>query len=173
MSGLFGKGHGIFADIARLAQLSPVMPIFGGGKTRFQPVYVGDVAQAVSALISRGSTGKTFELAGPSHYSAKELVDFTLASVDKQRICLPMPWFIGSVFGFAFEFWGAVPIINLLIKPFITRDMIKGMKTDKVPSGDHPGFSNLGIVPQTAEATVPPTLEHLKTHGQFHREAAS
>ena len=173
VSSLFGTGRGIFAGIARLAQLSPVLPIFGGGKTHFQPVYVGDAAQAIAALISRGSSGKTYELAGPNQYSAKELIGFTLNSVDKKRILLPMPWFMGSVFGFAFEFWGAIPIINLLIKPFLTRDMIKGMKTDKLPSGNCPGFSDLGITPQTAEAIVPPTLEHLKTHGQFHREAVN
>lgn len=173
VSGLFGKGRGVFADIARLSQLSPILPVFGGGINRFQPVYVGDVAEAISTLVSRGSSGKTYELAGPNSYSAKELIEFTLASVDKKRMLLPMPWFVGSMYGFAFEFLGAIPIINLLIKPFLTRDMIKRMKTDNIVSGNHPGFSALGIQVETIEAIVPSTLEHLKTHGQFHREASS
>ncbi len=173
VSNLFGKGQGIFIDIARLAQLCPVLPIFGGGSSHFQPLYVGDAAEAVATLISQGSTGKVYELAGPNIYSAKEIIAFTLSAVDKKRLLLPMPWFFGTSVGFVFEFLGAIPIVNLLIKPFITRDMIKGMKTDKLVSGNYPGLAELGIQPQTVEAIVPPTLEHLKTHGQFHIEAAN
>ncbi|MBL4870134.1 MAG: complex I NDUFA9 subunit family protein, partial [Robiginitomaculum sp.] len=158
---------------AKLTQFSPVLPLFAGGKNQFQPVYVGDIAAAIAILVNQGSTGETYELAGPKRYSAKEILELTLQTVDKKRLLLPMPWFIGTATGFIFEFLGAIPILNLLIKPFITRDMVTCMKTDNILSGDQAGFSKLGIKPQTVEAVLPSTLEHLKTHGQFHREVIS
>ncbi len=173
VAGMFGEGHGIFTDIAQLCQFTPVLPLFGGGKTRFQPVYVGDVAKAISTLITQGSTGRIYELAGPKTYNTKELYALTLAAIDKKRITLPVPWFMGSAAGFIFECLGAIPVLNLLIKPFVTRDMIKRMQIDTVLSGNHPGLSDLGIQAKTVKSIVPATLEHFKTHGQFHREAAN
>lgn len=168
---LYGEGVGVFKNIARLAQLSPVIPLLGGGNNRLQPVYVGDVAEAVAKVITQGSTGKTFELAGPETYSVKELIAFTLQTVDKKRALIPMPWIAGTLFGLGFEILGAIPLLNLLIKPFITRDMVKGMKGDVVLSGEHAGFAELGVHVETIEAIIPPTLEVFKTYGQFHKEA--
>ena len=173
VAGLFGENHGIFADIARLCQFTPVLPLFGGGKTRSQPVYVGDVSTAISTLVTQGSTGNIYELAGPQSYTAKELLTFTLNAVDKKRALIPMPWFIGNAVGFVFECLGAVPVLNLLIKPFVTRDMVKHMQIDIVASGKLSGLASLGIQAKTVESIVPATLEHFKTHGQFHREAAN
>ncbi|PHR92606.1 MAG: complex I NDUFA9 subunit family protein [Robiginitomaculum sp.] len=170
---MFGEGAGIFNSIARLAQLTPVIPLLGGGKTRLQPVYVGDVAKAVSTAVTRGSSGILYELAGPRSYTSKELIEFTLNAIDKKRLLVPTPWALGGVWGFGFETLGAIPLLNLLIKPFLTRDMVKGMKTDTVLSGDHPGFAELDVHVETVEAIVPPTLETFKTYGQFHQEASS
>lgn len=173
-AGMFGEGKGLFTSLARLAQLTPVIPMFGdlfkGGKNRLQPVYVADVAKAVSTVVTQGTSGKTYELAGPNSYTSKELIEFTLTTVDKKRLLVSAPWFVGTVMGFGFEFLGAIPLVNLLVKPFLTRDMVKGLKTDTVLSGDHLGFSDLGIHAETIEAIVPATLETFKKYGQFHQE---
>ena len=169
---MFGEGDKLFTLAARLVPLSPIVPLFGGGKTRLQPVYVGDVAQAIAISIGRGTNGKTYALAGPTSYTAKQLWQFTLASIDKKRVLLPMPMFMGKIMGFALEFWGAIPLVNLLIKPVITRDMVKALKQDFVPADTMPGLSELGITPETIEAIVPPTLETFKKYGQFHIQSA-
>ncbi len=169
---MFGKGDGFFTLLARLTQITPALPLIGGGKTRLQPVYVGDAAEAVAKTVGQGSNGKTYELGGPNSYTFKELVKFTLGAVDKKRVLLPMPWFVSGLIGFAFEFWGAIPIINLLIKPIITRDQVKLLKSDHVLSGDLPGLSELGIHAETIEAIVPPSLEPFMKYGQFHQQEA-
>lgn len=176
-AGMFGEGRGLFTSLARLAQLTPIIPMFGplfkGGQTRLQPVYVGDVAKAVSTVVTQGTSGKLYELAGPNSYTSQELIEFTLKAVDKKRPLISVPWFAGTVMGWSFEILGAIPLVNLLIKPFLTRDMVKGLKSDTVLSGEHFGFSDLGIHVETIEAIVPPTLETFKKYGQFHQEAPS
>jgi len=169
---MFGEGDKLFTLAARLVPLSPIVPLFGGGKTRLQPVYVGDVASAIAIAIGRGSTGKIYELAGPTSYTAKQLWQLTLKAIDKKRVLLPVPMFMGKIMGFALEFWGAIPLVNLLIKPVLTRDMVKALKQDYVPADNMPSLTELGITPETIEAIVPPTLETFKKYGQFHIQSA-
>ena len=138
---LFGEGDGFFTRFAGLANLTPVLPLFGEGKTRFQPLYVDDLAQAVCRIIGQNSTGKTWEICGPQTFSFKELLQFTLASIGKKRLLVPLPWSISGLLGVFGDLSGYIP----LVKPFLTRDQVQMLKTDNVASGELPGLSDLGI----------------------------
>lgn len=161
---IFGEGDGFFTRFASMAVLSPALPLIGGGDTKFQPAYVGDVADAVAKVIKRGTTGQTYELAGPQTYSFEQLMRFTLDTIDRRRFLVPVPWFAAAPMGFAGEVAGALPFVE----PFLTRDQVENLKVDNVASGDHPGFSDLNITPDTIEAIVPDYLERFRKYGQFH-----
>lgn len=161
---IFGEGDSFFTRFASLALKSPALPLIGGGETRFQPVFVGDVADAVAAVIQRGAMGETYELAGPQTYSFAELMRFVLDTIDRRRFLVPVPWFAAGPMGFAGEVSGALPFVE----PFLTRNQVEDLKVDNIASGDHPGFEALGITPDTIEAIVPDYLERFRKYGQFH-----
>lgn len=163
---IFGEGDGFFTRFASMANLSPVLPLIGGGKTRFQPVYVGDVAKAVATVIRQGSQGETYELGGPSVYSFKELMQFMLGAIDKRRLLLPVPWVAAQSMGVMGELSGKAPFVD----PFLTRDQVEDLKTDNVVNPELEGFSDLGITPDTIEAIVPDYLERFRKYGQFHED---
>ncbi len=170
---IFGAEDGFFNRFAAMTQLSPILPLFGGGTTKFQPVYVGDVAQAIAQVVSQGSAehgkmGTSYELGGPRAYSYKELMAFILSTIDRKRILLPLPWVAANALGFIGDMVGALPII----KPFLTRDQLRLMKTDNIVSDEAQGFSELGISPQTIEAVVPSYLARYRKHGQYHEKSA-
>lgn len=161
---IFGEGDGFFTRFASMAVMTPVLPLIGGGHTKFQPAYVCDVAAAVAKVIKRGTTGQTYELAGPQTYSFEQLMRFTLSTIDRRRFLVPVPWFAAGPMGLAGEMSGALPFVE----PFLTRDQVENLKVDNVASNDHPGFMDLDIVPDTIEAIVPDYLERFRKHGQFH-----
>ncbi len=165
---IFGTEDNFFNRFAAMTQFSPVLPLLGGGATKFQPVYVGDVAQAIAQVASQDKTGQTYELGGPRAYSYKELMAFILSTIDRKRILLPLPWFASNALGFIGDMVGALPII----KPFLTRDQLRLMKTDNIVSDQAQGFSELGITPQTIEAVVPNYLARYRKHGQYHEKSA-
>ncbi len=166
---LFGEGDGFFTRFARLASFTAALPLFGGGTTKFQPLYVDDLAQAICQIIGTHSSGKTWELAGPQTFTFKQLLQFTLAAIDKKRVLMPLPWFVGSLMGVFGEISGYVPLVT----PFLTRDQVKLLKVDNVLSGDYPGLAELGITPETIDAIVPASLSHFRKYGQFHQTAES
>ncbi len=166
---LFGEGDGFFTRFAGLANLTPVLPLFGEGKTRFQPLYVDDLALAICRIIGQNSTGKTWELAGPQTFTFKELLQFTLACIDKKRLLVPLPWSISSLLGVFGDISGYIP----LVKPFLTRDQVQMLKTDNVISGDLPGLSDLGIQGETIGAIVPDSLMHFRKYGQFYQPSVN
>jgi NADH dehydrogenase len=169
---VFGPEDDFFNRFARLAILSPCLPVidrhawgfggrgmFGDGGPKFQPVYVGDVAAAiVAALKSASCGGKTFELGGPHVYSMRRIMDMTLAEIRRKRWLLPL------TFGMA-RFQAA--LMSLWPKPPLTRDQVLMMMQDNVVSGNYPGFAELGIEPTTAETIIPTYLNRFrKTHRQ-------
>ncbi len=165
---LFGQGGGFFDRFAKLSQLALVLPLIGGGKTRFAPVHVGDVAKAVSVCIGRGSAGTIYELGGPNSYTFKQLLDFMFNTMGKKRLLLPVPWFVGTALGWAGEISGWLPFV----KPFLTRDQVQSLRFDNVPGGELPGLSELGIDGETIEAVIPTALEPFRKYGQFYQQAA-
>ncbi|MEE9347182.1 MAG: complex I NDUFA9 subunit family protein [Robiginitomaculum sp.] len=164
---IFGEGDGFFNKFASLASLSPVLPLFGGGETKFQPVYVGDVARAIAAIIGKGSAGQTYELGGPRTYSFKELLRFTADAVDRKRFYAPIPWPIANLMGLIGEISGKFPFVT----PFLTRDQVKDLRSDNVVSDSAKDLSDLNIRPESIEAVVPDYLKRYRKAGQFHKDA--
>ena len=165
---LFGAEDQFFNRFAAMTQLAPALPLLGGGTTKFQPVYVGDVAQAIAKVATQGTSGKTYELGGPRTYSFKELMRFMLETIDRKRFLAPVPWFAANMMGFAGEVSGAAPFV----KPFLTRDQVKNLKIDNVVADDALSFSDLGIKLETIEAIVPSYLGRYRKYGQFHEKRA-
>lgn len=165
---IFGEGDGFFTRFAAMAGFMPALPLIGGGDTKFQPAFVGDVAKAVAAVIRKGTAGDLYELGGPRVYSFKELLQFTLSAIDKRRFLVPVPWFAAAPLGFMGELSGITPLMD----PFLTRDQVEDLKTDNIVGADTRGFSDLGIRPDTIEAIVPAYLERFRKYGQFHEDRA-
>jgi uncharacterized protein YbjT (DUF2867 family) len=156
---VFGPEDDFFNRFAALATLSPVLPLIGGGRTRFQPVYVGDVADAtVAALLSEEAPGKTYELAGPRVYSFKELMELLLSEIGRRRLLVTVPWGIARL---------QASILGLLPQPPLTLDQLKLLERDNVASGQLPGFAELGISPEGLEAILPAYLDRFRRGGRF------
>lgn len=143
---VFGPDDQFFNRFAALARLSPVLPLIGGGKTRFQPVYVGDVAAAVVAVLDDpAAAGKIFELGGPRVYSFRQLMEIVLRETGRRRLLLPLPFALAMVQGLFFE---------LLPTPPLTRDQVRLLRRDNVVNAARPGLLELGLDPTPVEGTV-------------------
>lgn len=160
---IFGPEDNFFNKFAAMAQYAPALPLIGGGETKFQPVYVADVAEAIATCLRSGTSGQTYELGGPQTYSFKELLAFTVAATGRKRFLAPLPWPIAGMMGFAGEMSGYLPFVE----PFLTRDQVENLKVDNVVSDDAKSFSDLGIDPEAMEAIVPAYLVRFKKYGQF------
>ena len=165
---VFGPDDNFFNKFASMAQLSPALPLIGGGHTQFQPVYVADLADAIATSVTRGSSGATYELGGPRTYSFKELMIIVLDAIDRKRMLVPLPFTIAGVMGLAGELTGALPFVS----PFLTRDQVENLKSNNTVSDEAKGFSDLGITPEALEAIVPAYLVRFKKYGQFHKKAS-
>jgi uncharacterized protein YbjT (DUF2867 family) len=140
---LIGPQDNFLNRFATLARLSPFLPVFQGGETKFQPVYVGDVAEAVLvALFNPKHQGKTYALGGPAVYSYRELMIHIAKVTHRPRPILSLPFFLGRLIGWVTEF---------LPKPPLTRDMIALMQQDSIIEGETPSFKELGINPRSLE----------------------
>lgn len=160
---IFGSEGNFFNKFAAMAQIAPALPLIGGGETKFQPVYVADVAQAVANCLKAGTSGQTYELGGPQTYSFKELLQFTLEATGRKRFLAPIPWPIAGLMGLAGEMSGHLPFVE----PFLTRDQVQNLKVDNIVSDGAKTFSDLGITPEALEAIVPAYLVRFKKYGQF------
>jgi len=159
---VFGAGDRFFNRFAAMAQTSPVLPLIGGGLTRFQPVFVGDVALAVAGAVALPeAAGQTYELGGPGIFSFKALMQIMLGEINKRRILLPLPWPAASMVG------GLGDLAGMVIAPPITSDQVILLKADNVMSGAYPGLSDLGIAPTTLEAVLPTYLYRYRKGGQY------
>lgn len=166
---VFGPEDDFFNRFARLAVLSPILPVitgdgprltgaridwFGSGGPRFQPVYVGDVAEALrKAVADPTQAGKTFELGGPKIYSLKEIMDLMLAETGRRRLLVPLPFGLAHL---------QALFLQLGSKPMLTPDQVRLMRRDNVVSGTQPGFDALGIAPTAAEAILPTYLSRYR-----------
>ena len=163
---VFGPEDDFFNRFAEIARFSPILPLIGGGKTRFQPVYVGDVADAAVAILDRpedapfAPAGKTYELAGPRIYSFKQLMELLLAEIGRKRILMPVPWGIARL---------QAAVLGLLPQPPLTLDQLKLLQRDNIAGGQLPGFADLGIVPDGPEAILPAYLDRFRAGGRFAR----
>lgn len=164
---IFGTEDQFFNRFAKMASMAPALPVVGGN-TKFQPVYVGDVAEAIAKLVGRGTSGEIYELGGPRVYSFKELMQLVLDYTDRKRLLLPVPWIGATALGMMGEIAGALPFV----KPFLTRDQVANLKVDNVVGDDAKGFAELEIDLETVESIVPAYLERFRKHGQFHEKTS-
>jgi uncharacterized protein YbjT (DUF2867 family) len=160
---VFGPEDDFFNRFGALARISPVLPLPGGGHTRFQPVYVGDVAEAIALAVDGGTKpGTIYELGGPNVRTFRELMKFVLATIERYRLLAPVPFGLMKLQAMFAQF---------LPKPPITPDQVELLKVDNVVSeaarGEGRTLEGLGIIPETAEAIVPTYLWRFRKTGQF------
>ena len=161
---VFGPEDDFFNRFATMARYSPALPLIGGGKTRFQPIYVGDVADAaVAALIDPAKAGQLFEIAGPRAYSFRELMELMLAVTGQRRLLMPLPFGIAQI---------QAAFLGLLPKPPLTLDQLRLLKIDNVLSGKLPGLEAFGIKPTGLEAILPAYLERYRRGGHMRNAEA-
>ncbi len=165
---VFGPEDQFFNRFAEMANTSPFLPLIGGGKTRFQPVYVDDVADAVcESLRQPQAAGRIYELGGPRLYTFRELLELMLAETARRRILLPIPFGIAPVVGLVGEILGALPFIT----PPITRDQIVLLKKDNIVGvsgeADIGVIGDLGIAPKTVESILPGYMVRFRRQGEF------
>ena len=166
---VFGPEDDFFNRFAAMAQISPILPLLGGGETRFQPVYVGDVGKAIAAaVISPEAAGQTYELGGPAAYSFRQLMEVMLGEIGKRRVLLPLPWPAASLLGAAGDAANSLAgMIGASLPTPVTADQVILLKTDNVVSGAYPGLAELGITPTTLEAVLPSYLYRYRKGGQY------
>lgn len=165
---VFGPEDDFFNRFAAMARLSPVLPLIGDGLTRFQPVFVGDVAEAVArASEGRARPGTIYELGGPDVKTFKELMEFVLATIRRRRLLLPLP--------FALARWQAA-LLQFLPKPPLTPDQVRLLQQDNLVSEaamrEGRTLAGLGIDPVDAAAIVPSYLWRFRKAGEFSRNPA-
>jgi uncharacterized protein YbjT (DUF2867 family) len=147
---VIGPEDSFFNRFAGLARLLPALPLIGGGQTLFQPVYVGDVAQAMVAALERDDApGNTYELGGPRTYSFAELMRYMLKVLGRRRLLPTVPFGVAEL---------QARFLELLPEPLLTRDQVELLKHDNVVAPGMPGLEALGITPTPIELIVPQYL---------------
>ena len=160
---VFGNGDGFLNRFASMATMSPALPLIGGGVTKFQPVWVGDVAEAIARSVVRtDAAGRTFELGGPEVWSFKQILEYILRETGRRRLLAPLPFFAASAIGSLAEITAV-----LGIAPVLTRDQVAMLKTDNVVAPDAEGLSALDIEATGLEAIAPSYLWRYRRGGQF------
>ncbi len=175
---MFGPEDDFFNRFAAITRMSPVMPLFGGGQTRFQPVYVGDVAQAIRLLLgSNASTSRIYEFGGPETKTFEELLRYIAAETERKRLFVPTPWAVARVQAFLLEL---VNMLSLGIWPdwlTVTRDQIALLQSDNVVTqnaiDEGRTLQGLGISPESIETIVPTYLYRFRKAGQFNARNAT
>lgn len=160
---VFGPEDKFFNQFAEMARFSPAIPLIGTGVTRFQPVFVGDVAEGLARLIDRGvADGKTYEFGGPEVASFRTIIDYILATVQRKRVLVNLPWGLAKGMG---------SVLGLLPKPQLTRDQVELLQVDNVVSAEAISagrtLEGLGVAPRSYESIVPNYLYRFRKSGQF------
>jgi uncharacterized protein YbjT (DUF2867 family) len=157
---VFGPEDNFFNRFAGLARLAPVLPLIGGGHTKFQPVYVGDVADAImAALDAPAAPGRTYELGGPKIYSFKQMA-LMLADIQRHCVLVPIPFGLASL---------EAAFLELLPVPLLTRDQVRMLRRDCVVGPGAETLKDLGLAPTALEAILPTYLDRFRPGGRFAR----
>jgi uncharacterized protein YbjT (DUF2867 family) len=165
---IFGPEDDFFNRFAALACVSPALPLIGGGKTKFQPVFAGDVAEAIAKAVD-GETkpGTIYELGGPEIFTFRELMEFVLATIERRRLLLSIPFWLARLQGTVLQFAPGAPL---------TPDQVTMLKRDNVVSAaakaEARTLEGLAIAPRSVPAIVPTYLWRFRKTGQFKQRPA-
>jgi NADH dehydrogenase len=165
---LFGPEDDFFNRFAAMARFLPALPLIGGGETKFQPVFVGDVAEAIALVVDgKARPGTIYELGGPEVHTFKELMEFMLATIERKRLLVPLPFALAKL---------KAQVLQFLPKPPLTPDQVELLRTDNIVSeaakAEGRTLEGLGIIPTSVEAVVPSYLWRFRKMGQFQGRAA-
>lgn len=163
---IFGPEDHFFNRFAGMTPFTPALPLIGGGHTRFQPVFVGDVARAFAeAVEGRTKPGTTYELGGPEIKTFRECMELMLREIDRNRLLVPVPWPIASLIASVAQFVPGKPL---------TPDQLRQLRIDNVVSeaavAEKRTLAGLGIEPTSLAAILPSYLVRFRPHGQFERK---
>mgnify|MGYP001294725263 CR=1 FL=1 len=155
---IFGPEDNFFNQFARLSRLLPFLPLFGGGKTKFQPVYVGDVAEAVfEAAVQEEARGRVYELAGPEILTFRQVYEQIFSITKTPKFLLPIPWGLARA---------QAVIFSLFPKPLLTSDQLISLQTDNVVTKGSLTLSDLGLVPTALHSILPGYLSRYIPGGE-------
>ena len=165
---LIGNEDDFFNKFAQMGRLSPFLPLVGGGRTKFQPAFVGDVAEVVARGVDGSlKAGTVYELGGPDVKSFKALLEMLMDETRQRRLLLPIPYFAANLMGAVFE---------KLPKPMLTRDQVTLLKKDNIVSEaaekDGRTFKGLHMNPMAIEAVIPTYLWSYRATGQYEENRA-
>ncbi|MGC2712473.1 MAG: complex I NDUFA9 subunit family protein [Pseudolabrys sp.] len=165
---LFGPEDDFFNRFAALARISPALPLVGGGLTRFQPVFVGDVASAIAdAVDGKTRPGTVYELGGPDVRTFRELMQFVLTTIERKRLLVSLPFVMARA---------QAAFLQYFPKPMLTPDQVELLRSDNVVSqaatSEARTLQGLGIDPAPIEAIVPSYLWRFRKTGQFQKRLA-
>ncbi|KQI73712.1 3-beta hydroxysteroid dehydrogenase [Loktanella sp. 5RATIMAR09] len=161
---VFGAEDQFFNRFAGMSRLGPVLPVIGAD-TKFQPVYVDDVAAAAVKGVLGQAEGGVYELGGPDVHSFRELMQLMLGVIRRRRLIVNTPFWMARVMAAVF---GIVRTVSLgLIKGPVTKDQVINLGVDNIVSGDAKGFAALGLQPTAMEAVLPDYLWRFRPSGQY------
>ena len=158
---MFGPEDHFFNRFASMTRFSPFLPLIGGGNTRFQPVYVGDVADAAMVgLRADDARGRVYELGGPRVYTFRQLMTMTLREIGRKRRLVTVPWARAHLLA---------KLVSWLPNPPLTADQIEQLKTDNIVGENALTLRDLGLSATALEVILPTYLERFRVGGRFYR----
>lgn len=162
---VFGTEDQFFNRFAAMSRIGPILPVVGAN-TRFQPVYVDDVAQAAVKAVNGEAAPGVYELGGPEVDTFRGLMGRMLKVIQRRRAVINMPFFVARIMGFGFDMVQAVTL-GLIENKMITRDQVRNLARDNVVSPNARGFADLGITPTAMEGVLPEYLWRYRPSGQY------
>jgi uncharacterized protein YbjT (DUF2867 family) len=156
---VFGAEDNFFNMFAKLSVILPFLPLIGGGITKFQPVFVGDVCDAVMACLKNNdSIAKVYELGGPEILDFKQIYQRMFDNTHRKKLLVPVPWGVAKIQG---------AVLGMLPAPLLTKDQVLSLKTDTIVSPNALSFKDLGITPTPMESVLPQYLARYQPGGRF------
>tara|TARA_B100001996_G_scaffold303225_1_gene243998 strand:- start:611 stop:1552 length:942 start_codon:yes stop_codon:yes gene_type:complete len=156
---VFGPDDKFFNTFASLSQFSPLLPLIGGGKTKFSPVYVGDVSKAiVKSLEINNEDTEIYELGGPENYTFKQLMEILLYEIKKKRFFISIPFSVAKFQSYFFQ---------MMSNPPLTPDQVEMLKHNNIISGEYPTLQDLGIRGKNIRDILPKYIYRFRSGGQF------
>ncbi|WP_298841204.1 complex I NDUFA9 subunit family protein [uncultured Roseobacter sp.] len=162
---VFGPEDQFFNRFASMTRLGPVLPVVGA-ETRFQPVYVDDIARAAELALTKGVQPGVYELGGPDVASFRELMQKMLDVIHRRRMIVSIPFFAARIMAFGFDLLQTLTG-GLVTNSMITRDQVRNLSRDNVVSGKTMGFDDLGVAPTSMTSVLPEYLWRFRPSGQY------